>query len=105
MWNNWNAARPPELNSPLAATARRRSGQIFAKWRQAESFFRRFLSGRFRNRDEDLTAGFQRAAEIYQSRASYRTELLLYSALPCSVLALGMVIMSQIQPVLAVFSH
>jgi type IV pilus assembly protein PilC len=52
---------------------------------------------------EDLTAGFQRAAEIYQSRASYRAETLLYSALPCSVLALGLVIVSQIQPVLAAF--
>jgi type IV pilus assembly protein PilC len=52
---------------------------------------------------EDLPAGFQRAAEIYQARATYRTELLLYSALPCSVLALGAVIISQMQPVLAVF--
>ena len=38
---------------------------------------------------EDLPAGFQRAAEIYQSRASYRAETLLYSALPCSVLGAG----------------
>ncbi|MGA2544340.1 MAG: type II secretion system F family protein [Verrucomicrobiota bacterium] len=52
---------------------------------------------------EDLPAGFERAAEIYQARASYRTEMLLYSALPCSVLALGMLIVSQIQPVLGVF--
>lgn len=52
---------------------------------------------------EDVAAGFQRAAETYQSRASYRTEVLLYSALPCSVLALGMMIVGQIQPVLAVF--
>jgi type II secretory pathway component PulF len=52
---------------------------------------------------EDLPAGFQRAAEMYQARASSRTELLLYSALPCSVLALGAVIVSQIQPVLAVY--
>ena len=52
---------------------------------------------------EDLPAGFQRAAEIYQSRASYRSEMLLYFALPCSVLALGLVIVSQIQPVLAMF--
>jgi type IV pilus assembly protein PilC len=50
---------------------------------------------------EDLAAGFQRAAEIYQARASYRAELLLYSALPCSVLALGLMIVIQIQPVLA----
>jgi type IV pilus assembly protein PilC len=53
---------------------------------------------------EDLAAGFQNAAETYQSRASYRTELLLYSAMPCSVLALGAVIVTQIQPVLAVFA-
>jgi type II secretory pathway component PulF len=52
---------------------------------------------------EDLAGGFQRAAEAFQSRASYRTEMLLYSALPCSVLLLGMVIVSQIQPVLAEF--
>jgi type II secretory pathway component PulF len=52
---------------------------------------------------EDLAAGFQRAAETFQSRASYRTELLLYSALPCSVLALGMLILVQLQPVFAVF--
>jgi type IV pilus assembly protein PilC len=53
---------------------------------------------------EDLPGGFQRAAEIFQSRASYRTETLLYSALPCSVLLLGMVIFSQVQPVVAAFS-
>ena len=52
---------------------------------------------------EDLPAGFQRAAEIFQARASYRAETLLYSALPCSVLVLGLVIVSQIQPVLAAF--
>ncbi len=50
---------------------------------------------------EDLPAGFQRASEIYQSRASYRAETLLYSALPCSVIALGMVIVSQLHPVFA----
>jgi type II secretory pathway component PulF len=48
---------------------------------------------------EDLTTGFQRVAELYQSRAVYRTELLLYSALPCSILALAVMIISQIQPV------
>ena len=53
---------------------------------------------------EDLTAGFQRAAETYQSRASYRAELLLYSALPCAVLALGMLILCEIQPVISVFT-
>ena len=54
---------------------------------------------------EDMAAGFERAAEIYRSRASYRSELLLYSALPCSVLALGAVIVSQISPVLYMFTE
>jgi len=49
---------------------------------------------------EDLAAGFGRAAEIYQSRATHRADLLLYSALPCSVLGLGVLIVLQIQPVL-----
>jgi type II secretory pathway component PulF len=52
---------------------------------------------------EDLTAGFERAAETYQSRASYRTDLLLYSALPCAILALGLVVISQIEPVVFMF--
>jgi type II secretory pathway component PulF len=49
---------------------------------------------------EALSSGFERAAEMYQTRASYRGEVLLYSALPCSVIVLGLVIVSQIQPVL-----
>jgi type II secretory pathway component PulF len=48
---------------------------------------------------EDLTAGFRRAAEIFHARALYRSELLLYSALPCSVLALAAMIAIQILPV------
>lgn len=48
---------------------------------------------------EDLGAGFEHAAEIYQSRANHRADLLLYSALPCTVLMLGMLIIMQIQPV------
>jgi type IV pilus assembly protein PilC len=51
---------------------------------------------------EDLALGFQRAAAIYHDRAVYRTELLLYSVLPCSILALSALILSQIQPVFAV---
>lgn len=54
---------------------------------------------------DDLGAGFQRAAEVYQSRANYRVELLLYSALPCAIIALACVIISQIQPVISIFTH
>ena len=50
---------------------------------------------------EDLTAGFQRAAELFRARAMYRSELLLYSALPCSVIALAAMIIYQIQPVVS----
>jgi type II secretory pathway component PulF len=53
---------------------------------------------------EDLPAGFQHAAEIYQARAAYRSELFLYSALPCSVLMLGILILAQIQPMIIMFS-
>jgi type II secretory pathway component PulF len=49
---------------------------------------------------EDLTTGFERVARIYDARATYRVEMFLYSLLPISVLALGTMIISQIQPVL-----
>jgi type II secretory pathway component PulF len=48
---------------------------------------------------DDLAAGFQKAAEIFQGRAKHRAEMLLYSALPVSILALGIMIISQTQPV------
>ena len=54
---------------------------------------------------DDLAGGFQKAAEIYQGRANYRRELLLYSAMPCAVLALGALIIIQIQPVFATLAR
>ena len=47
---------------------------------------------------EDLAAGFRKAAEIYCARARYRIELLLYVALPVSVLVLGVMILGQFVP-------
>jgi type II secretory pathway component PulF len=52
---------------------------------------------------EDLTAGFNRAAEIYQSRAIYRTEVALYSVLPIASLFLGAVVLSQACLVISMF--
>jgi type II secretory pathway component PulF len=52
---------------------------------------------------EDMTTGFQRAAEFYQSRARHRTDALLYLALPCSVMALGVLIILQVQPAIMIF--
>lgn len=54
---------------------------------------------------EDIADGFQRAAELYQARASARADMLLYATLPVSVLALGLVILMQIQPVLSVLAQ
>jgi type II secretory pathway component PulF len=48
---------------------------------------------------DDLAAGFQKAAEIYQARAKHRADMILYSALPVSILALGVMLISQMQPV------
>jgi type II secretory pathway component PulF len=47
---------------------------------------------------EDVAAGFRKAAEIYQNRASYRTELALCGALPVSVLFLGLMVFWQAAP-------
>jgi type II secretory pathway component PulF len=44
---------------------------------------------------ENIRAGFGHAAEIYEARATARTEILLYAALPVSVLAVSAVVMSQ----------
>jgi len=52
---------------------------------------------------EDLTAGFNRAAEIYHSRAIYRTEVALYSVLPIASLFLGAVVLSQACLVISMF--
>ena len=52
---------------------------------------------------ENLAEGFKRAAEIYHSRAIYRTEVALYSVLPIMTLFLGAVVISQAFLVLSMF--
>jgi type II secretory pathway component PulF len=52
---------------------------------------------------EDLVAGFNRAAEIYHSRAIYRTEVALYSVLPIASLFLGAIVLSQAFLVVSMF--
>jgi type II secretory pathway component PulF len=49
---------------------------------------------------ENVAAGFQKAAEIYQARASYRIEMALYGALPVSILLLGQMVMWRAIPLL-----
>ncbi len=48
--------------------------------------------------EEDPAAGFEKAAEIYRGRASYRIEMALYGALPISILFLGQMILWQVAP-------
>jgi type IV pilus assembly protein PilC len=52
---------------------------------------------------EDLTGGFRRAAEIYHSRAVYRTEVALFSVLPFASLFLGAIVLSQAFLVISMF--
>jgi type IV pilus assembly protein PilC len=52
---------------------------------------------------ENLTEGFQRAAEIYHSRAIYRTEVALFSVLPVASLFLGVVVISLAFMVISMF--
>lgn len=47
---------------------------------------------------EDVASGFQKAAEIYQTRASYRIEMALYGLLPVSILLLGQMVFWQVAP-------
>ena len=51
---------------------------------------------------EDLEGGFRQVAEIYYARAVYRIEMLLYAALPVSVLLLGLLIVAQMAPMMHV---
>jgi len=51
-----------------------------------------------RQSGEDVATGFQKAAEVYHERASYRIEMLLYGALPISILLLGQMVFWQVAP-------
>lgn len=55
------------------------------------------------NSGDDLAAGFNRAAEMYQARAIYRTEVALYSVLPVSALFLGMIVLTEAYLVVSMF--
>jgi type II secretory pathway component PulF len=90
-----------------------RAEQNIAQWRQqlasgrgkfsdmvvSNSIFPPLFVWTISQAGEDLTSGFKRTAELYQARALYRTEMFLYSALPCSILLIAALIISQIQPV------
>ena len=47
---------------------------------------------------EDLPNGFRRASEIYQRRAAHRLDMLLFAALPVSIIVLGVMLFVQVYP-------
>jgi type II secretory pathway component PulF len=49
---------------------------------------------------ENVASGFEKAAEIFRARASYRIELALYGALPVSILLLGQMVLWQAVPLI-----
>ena len=51
---------------------------------------------------EDLAAGLERAAELYQGRATHRVEMLLYGALPISIVLLASMLFTQVTSLLRV---
>jgi len=71
-----------------------------AQWTGSTSPFPPLFVWLVQKGGEDVAAGFQKAAEIYHRRASYRIELALYGALPVSILLLGQMIFWQAAPVL-----
>ena len=70
-----------------------------AQWTAAGPFPELFLWF-VRNSGDDIAGGFQKAANMYGERASYKIELALYGALPVSVLVLGLMVFWQAAPLL-----
>jgi len=93
-----------EAKSPAAKALREWRAQLQAgagkpaQWPHSLAPFPPMFLWLVRKGGEDIAAGFQKAAEIYQSRASYKIELLLYGALPVSVLLLGQMVIWQVAP-------
>lgn len=94
-----------EANSPAGNALREWRAQLQAgqgkpaQWPHRLAPFPPMFLWLVRKGGEDIAAGFQKAAEIYQARASYKIELLLYGALPVSVLLLGQMVIWQVAPI------
>lgn len=94
-----------EEGTPAAATLARWKERVAAgdggpsQWSGDARPFPPLFMWLLRQRGEDVAGGFQNAANLYQSRAAHQSELLLYCALPVSVLLLGQVVFWQVAPV------
>ena len=75
-----------------------------AQWPESMPPFPPMFLWLVRKGGEDLAAGFEKAAAIYQARASHKIELALYGALPVSILLLGQMILWQVVPLFRTFA-
>jgi type IV pilus assembly protein PilC len=105
---------PEALTLAEALESNTPAGKSLAEWRQIlaegrgkpahwlgqESPFPPLFLWIVQQSGEDVAAGFQKAAEIYRARASYRVELALYGALPISILVLGQMVFWQAAPLM-----
>ena len=95
-----------ESNSPAAPTLARwrqlvEAGQGKpADWPSDSRPFPPLFVWLVRKGGEDVAAGFQKAAELYRTRASYRIEMALYGALPVSILLVGQMVLWQAVPLM-----
>lgn len=86
-----------KVRGEISAWAKRLSGGVtkFSAMAAGGRIFPPLFVWLVSSAGENLAAGFQQAAEIYQGRAAYRSEMLLYAALPLMVLVLGVIILTQ----------
>jgi len=95
-----------EAGTPAAARLGQWRAQIYSgegkpsQWGAETAPFPPLFMWLVRQRGEDAAGGFQNAANLYQTRAAHRSELLLYCALPISVLLLGQLVFWQVAPVI-----
>jgi type II secretory pathway component PulF len=57
-----------------------------------------------RSAGENVASGFHKAAELYQARAAYKTDLALYGALPVSIVFVGQLVFWQVAPLIRAFT-
>jgi general secretion pathway protein F len=70
-----------------------------AQWESGNRPFPPLFVWLLRQGGENPASGFANAAALYQSRAQYRVDLLLYGLLPVSVLLLGNIVILETVPV------
>ncbi len=93
-----------EGSSPAGQTLALWRGQVESgqgkpsQWTAPNRSFPPLFLWLVRQSGEDVAGGFQKAAEVYHERANYRIEMLLYGALPVSILLLGQMVLWQAAP-------